>query len=240
MSIWNILQTFGTFSVHLAYFSGFGIMYREKIWQPRTWSRSILNLNKNERADTVEGTLSCVIDISAFFALATVILWCPAGWPDRTNFRSSLIFGEFDEKDINSPNFGAIIFTEKVMLINLIKSDMGYILGDFSHKHLVTLVSGLLFRREVTFFDFLYKQKKWVLDIFFLPLFIQTFRYGSYPAKKAFRRRSQYCRKGLTKYLTWHSSSRQISAICYFCWATKQLTSAFYGWAKLNKNVKIF
>jgi hypothetical protein len=29
MSIWNILRTFGTFFVHLVYFSSFGIVYQE-------------------------------------------------------------------------------------------------------------------------------------------------------------------------------------------------------------------
>jgi hypothetical protein len=34
MEIWNILCPLGTFYIHLAHFSGFGIMYQEKSGNP--------------------------------------------------------------------------------------------------------------------------------------------------------------------------------------------------------------
>jgi hypothetical protein len=51
----------------------------------------------------------------------------------------NFIFHQFYENDINRPNSESMFATEKVRELRLTKFRLGYILGAFLQKHLVTL-----------------------------------------------------------------------------------------------------
>jgi hypothetical protein len=64
MAIWNILRTFEVCYDHLVHivfswyiFSGFGIMYQRKIWQPCFWDGGCAESNKLEKMMNFGGFL---------------------------------------------------------------------------------------------------------------------------------------------------------------------------------------
>jgi hypothetical protein len=138
-AIWYILLPFGTFCSHLVYFFPFWFVAPSKIGQPcRDVDEKLENVPKKMVVQR-SFRLRCYV----MAANAAAEDWLPQQGDQFGRIFSCwaiVLFGQFFLNTEEAKTFWATLFTIKVMYLLCEKNGLGYILGDFSHTHPVTLV----------------------------------------------------------------------------------------------------